>query len=444
MNANEIDRHLDIWFDVVEPRSAPADVLPGVFAVTRTTHQRHGLAGRFATLAAERRMPARVESSLSFRLLVVLLALLVTIISVAGAAGALLQMFPRSVEDGAIVVETVGPPRGLALLLPDGTVTAITPPDREEICAIFSPDGSRVAFFSAPLRTAADPEPAYELAIANATQGAARQLPVRAYRLPQEPSPPSWSPDGSAVVAVLLRPDQSMPISGDLMIVPINGSEPRPLLRSPLVREGEDTEPGLYRFQGVQWSPDGAWIAFRGELFDDQGWRYFVGVVRPDGSDLRLLDRWPLVGSLEWGGVVWSPDSTQVAYHRRPEGVASGGMDVHIASIDGAPVRPLEDVANAFVAEWSPDGGRIATVGLSVDSAHVFDVESGAAAALPVDGATYGATWSARGDRLAVLGDDSLWIVEPDGGETSEILAGVTSSLCAAVGPSLSWQEVGQ
>ena len=48
MNANDLDRSLNEWFDVVEPRTVPTQILDKVFAVTRRTGQRRGMAGRLA------------------------------------------------------------------------------------------------------------------------------------------------------------------------------------------------------------------------------------------------------------------------------------------------------------------------------------------------------------------------------------------------------------
>jgi hypothetical protein len=48
MNGNDLDRSLNEWFDAVEPRNEPRQILTNVFAVTRRTGQRRGMAGRLA------------------------------------------------------------------------------------------------------------------------------------------------------------------------------------------------------------------------------------------------------------------------------------------------------------------------------------------------------------------------------------------------------------
>lgn len=48
MNTNDLDRSLNAWFDAVEPRSVPTQVLPSVFAVTQRIGQRRALGTRIA------------------------------------------------------------------------------------------------------------------------------------------------------------------------------------------------------------------------------------------------------------------------------------------------------------------------------------------------------------------------------------------------------------
>src|SRR5687768_10073752 len=62
MNSNDLDRNLNEWFDAVEPRNEPQQILTNVFAVTRRTGQRRGIAGRLATiLPLERVLNATFE-----------------------------------------------------------------------------------------------------------------------------------------------------------------------------------------------------------------------------------------------------------------------------------------------------------------------------------------------------------------------------------------------
>ena len=50
MTANDPDRSLHDWLEAVEPRTVPTRILQNVFAVTRRTGQRRGLAGHLAVI----------------------------------------------------------------------------------------------------------------------------------------------------------------------------------------------------------------------------------------------------------------------------------------------------------------------------------------------------------------------------------------------------------
>ena len=401
--------------------------------------------GRWA-LPAARPWP-RLALSTTARLIVILatLALATGLLVLAGAPRP--TPTPTPPTDGALVIERFAfefvegapggtPPRELVLVTLDGSLTTLTPAERSEACPSFSPDGGRLAFFSAE-RLPDAPIENYELAVADAAAGAPRTFLMPGFVDPQEHSAPSWAPDGSALVAVLQAPDNPHPF-GDLIVVPLDGSPPRTLLRASREALGEPPA-GLDRLMGATWSPDGKWIAFRGEFVDpDDSYGYFVAVVRPDGTDLRLLDKWEPTGAGEWGAVVWAPDSRSIAYHR----LLVNHMDLYVADLDGA-VRAYPATGEQFVAEWSPDGTRIATVGLtrdpvqildaaSGDVSHSFDIKSGAA------------TWSARGDRLAIQEAETgrLWVMQADGSGEPELLTTGTSPLCWGMGPVISWQEL--
>jgi Tol biopolymer transport system component len=456
MNRYELERDLDEWFDAIEPRRDFDHVLADVFAVTRRERQRPAPFARLAVgqwtsipLVALHRGPS---------LALVMLALLLALLGIALAAGAL-RLPPPPLRDGAIAIErwAVPPgewspgglaaaPRAVALLRADGTTSVVTPPDREEGCAIFSPDGSQLALLSAPRRVSDRSRARYVLAVAEARAGGTKATLAPGFRVPEWITPPSWAPDGTALVAVLQGADEPNARAGDLLIVPVDGTPPRTIVASTHVPPGTPPVPGLYDLQGAAWSPDGAWIAFRGEQWDGEGWSYLVAVVRPDGSGLQLLDTWR-ESSGEWGGVAWSPDSQWIAYHRRPDGNDGGGMDLYAARADGSAVRQLTaTTANEWVAEWSPDGSRIAAVGLrgaTGAAVHVIAFPSGAVTTIPLAAGVVGATWSATGDRLVVIDEQGqVWRVAPDGAQQPARVSTAAEPLCWGLAPALSWEEV--
>jgi TolB protein len=108
---------------------------------------------------------------------------------------------------------------------------------------------------------------------------------------------PTWSPDGTKIAFVryisgrrtalfLMRPDAT---HQHRIYTYVSGC-----------RCGEF-------IQGLDWSPDGAWIAFT--WFGAS--RYEIGAIHPDGSGLTHLTD-GIKGSQEYPS--WSPDGTQIAF----------------------------------------------------------------------------------------------------------------------------------
>jgi TolB protein len=120
-------------------------------------------------------------------------------------------------------------------------------------------------------------------------------------------SSPVWSPDGERI-AFLSR--------ARLTVIRSDGSE-----------RIDDLASGLGLAEPV-WSPNGDWIAFMGGsglMTDDNG----LHVVRPDGSDRRLL-----VASSVESPPAWSPDSQWIAF----TGLSAerfGDWDIFVVSIAG-------------------------------------------------------------------------------------------------------------
>jgi Tol biopolymer transport system component len=155
---------------------------------------------------------------------------------------------------------------------------------RNEWPGAFSPDGTRVVFFSD--RAAPGPE----LWIAGSDGKAARQL---TYLRGTGDGACAWSPDGKRIVIRAIVDNNS-----DLYVVPVDGSSPTRLTSSPAV-EGFP-----------EWSRDGHWIYYTvtaGAALPDI-WRIpaeggaaqqvtpnggFEPKVAPDGQHLYYLDRPP-------------------------------------------------------------------------------------------------------------------------------------------------------
>jgi Tol biopolymer transport system component len=118
---------------------------------------------------------------------------------------------------------------------------------------------------------------------------------------------------------------------------------------------------------GPDYTPDGAWIWFNGEL----GGAVDLWRVRPDGSDLERMTSDRLVNWFPHP----SPDGTQVVYLAYPEGTTGhpGGVDVSLRVIGaaGGTPRTLCELhggqGTINVPSWAPDGQAFAFVRYAAD-----------------------------------------------------------------------------
>jgi dipeptidyl aminopeptidase/acylaminoacyl peptidase len=136
-----------------------------------------------------------------------------------------------------------------------------------------------------------------------------------------------WSPDSSRIAAIT---------DSGLWLVPLDGTEPTLL--------GSDRY-----FTGVSWSPQGEQLAVSYSPSPDQPWESFIGLVNTNG-DSEVIDIGP------GQDAEWSPDGAWIAYR----GVEETGVvpsDLFIAAPDTAQSRSVATSPSQKSAlTWAPDG----------------------------------------------------------------------------------------
>jgi Tol biopolymer transport system component/DNA-binding winged helix-turn-helix (wHTH) protein len=134
---------------------------------------------------------------------------------------------------------------------------------------------------------------------------------------------------------------------GAAFIASRRGARPAPVVLNPLpftTYKGTETMPTF--------SPDGSQIAFawNGDPpVDKKGWDLYAKVV--GSENLLRLTRQP---SHDWIGSAWSPDGSQIAFHR----IAGPDTGVYVVSALGGSERKLRSTRMIYYTpiDWSPDG----------------------------------------------------------------------------------------
>ena len=313
-------------------------------------------------------MTATRKISVVFTLALALLAAIVMLAGLRPAEAA----FPGN--NGEIVFSSnqlTGPGLdgpGLYTTTVGGTVTKVPGTSSGDVKAVWSPDGSRIVFQSSSGSVN------QEISVINANGSGRRQLTNTVLSGEPTEQEPAWSPDGSQIVFTR---------GGDVWVMNANGSSPTQLTSDPLA----DTQPA--------WSPDGSQIAFkRGTGVGD------VWVMNADGTgELNITPDSPAGCSPNCyqgddSHPAWSPDGTKIAYvhgYGPLTNYYAGGGKPNIWTMDPDDPGSSDNVNVSFTnarsdtePAWSPDGTKIAMVGVTDTNHDIWVMNADGGSPTPV------------------------------------------------------------
>jgi Tol biopolymer transport system component/uncharacterized protein YjdB len=198
----------------------------------------------------------------------------------------------------------------------------------------WSPDGARLAFYSAGLTRGCG------IYVARADGSEMRQISDRCgYR-------PAWSPDGTTLAFSVVNRVSGV-YTDTIYVVNADGSNVRPLFAFGSGRA----------VSKPTWAPDGTKLAFVGAWQASPGnWTHCIFVINANGSGAVCLGDTQGFGS----DPAWSPDGSQLAFVRSDSSYSSS--DIWLIHPDGSGATNLTQgkaFALAQAPAWSPDGSRL-------------------------------------------------------------------------------------
>jgi Tol biopolymer transport system component len=229
-----------------------------------------------------------------------------------------------------------------------------------------------------------------------------------------------WSPDGDQLAFTIYEGDKDLPLSALYVIRP-DGTDRKLVLRNAL---------------DPSWSPDGKRFVITRDSCPSAEEDCVLGAeanpldlytVAADGTDLRPL----ATGPDYQGDGEWSPDGEWIAF------MGSRQDGLYVIRPDGTDRRLLVGKDGLFgQSSWSPDGSKIAFE--DVADIGIVDVETGRETILSRQGYDFAPEWSPDGTQIAFLatlrcfktGECTahepweVWVMSPEGKDARPLTKG--------------------
>ncbi|ASJ75285.1 DUF4347 domain-containing protein [Granulosicoccus antarcticus] len=305
-----------------------------------------------------------------------------TTLSIIAASGLLANDTDSDTDPLSAYVVT-GPGSGVLGIAPIGTINEsnLTNDVGSDQQAMFSPDGSKIAFKS-------DRNGGTEIFTMNADGSGVFQVTFDG----AVAGSPSWSPDGSKLTFFSNQ-------DGDYEIYSIN-ADGTGLAQLTTNGVADDREPN--------WSPDGTKIVFRSDQDGDNE----IYVMDADGTNqVRLTTDAGIDNNPNW-----SPDGSQIVFTTNRD----GNFNIYTMAADGSNLnRVTSDTGNDRAPRFSPDGSRIAFNSDRDGDNEIIVIDTDGSNVIQLTDSIFndaGPSWSADGTQLVFEttrdGDSEIYVAD--------------------------------
>ena len=126
-----------------------------------------------------------------------------------------------------------------------------------------------------------------------------------------------------------------------------------------------------FEANGLSWSPDDRWLAFRGRTAGNP-WKIYL-TPSSGGKPESLIP-----GQTEQAIPTWSPDGTRIAFGDVPpiHGKATGTETIHILDLKNHTVSDLPGSQGLWTARWSPDGRFLSAMAIEGGRLMLYDFKT--------------------------------------------------------------------